>query len=163
MNKTEVLEALENGREEFLDLIEGLSEQELQQPGVAGDWSIKDILAHLSRWEGELVKLLWQAGQGSGTPSTMQFSPVDVDEINARWWAQSRDRPLESVLGDFHAVRTQTMRRVEAFSNQDLTDPKRFPWSEGKPLWEWVEGDSFGHEAEHAEQIRGWVEGRKEY
>ena len=161
MDKTEVLEALENGREEFLDLIEGLSEGEMQQPGVAGDWSIKDILAHLSRWEGELVKLLWQAGQGSGKPSTMQFSPVDVDEINARWWAQSRDRPLESVLGDFHAVRTQTVRRVEAFSNKDLTDPKRFPWLEGKPLWEWVESDSFGHEAEHAGQIRTWLEGRR--
>jgi hypothetical protein len=166
MDKNQLLEALENGREQFLDLIEGLSEEELQQPDVVGDWSIKDILAHLSRWEGELVKLLWQARNGQ-RPTTMQLrelNPVSqesVDESNARWYAESRERPLELILADFHAVRNQTERRVEAFSEHDLSDPGRFAWLGGRPLWEWIKGDSFGHEAEHAAQIRAWLEGRK--
>lgn len=158
MKKSEILEALESEREKFLDLLEGLSEQEMQQPGVAGDWSIKDILVHLTRWEAELVKLLYQARQGQ-TPTKAQrvLLQSSDDDVNARWYAASRDRLLEQALEDFHAVRNQTLRRVESFTDQDLNDARRYPWLDGRPLWKWIEGDSFGHEAEHAEGIRLWL------
>jgi hypothetical protein len=161
MNKTETLQSLENEREKFLDLIEDLSEEELLQPGVTGGWSIKDILSHLTRWEAELIKLLWQAQRGQ-KPTSVHFAGQEVDETNARWHAELHGRPLESVLEDFHSVRTQTIRRVEAFEGADLTDPKRFAWLDGRPLWEWIEDDSFGHEAEHAGEIRAWLEKRNE-
>lgn len=160
MKKSELLNTLEASREQFLDLIEGLSDEELQQPGVSGEWTIKDILVHLSRWEGELIKLLWQARQGR-TPTSIHFGKADVDETNARWYQDARTRPLERALEDFHSVRNQTSLRVEGFSEQDLNDPHRFPWLDGKPLWEWIEGDSFGHEAEHAETIRAWLDSRR--
>jgi hypothetical protein len=160
VKKNEVLEALEREREGFLDLIDGLPEQDMQQPGVAGDWSIKDILVHLCRWEAELVKLLWQAHQGQ-VPTTVQVGGLDVETVNARWYRESRDRPLERALEDFHTVRNQTLRRVESFSEKDLNDARRYPWLDGKPLWEWIEADSFGHEAEHAAEIRLWLENRQ--
>jgi hypothetical protein len=166
MNQNELLKALENEREKFLDLIDDLSEDELQEPGVTGDWSIKDILSHLTHWEAELVKLLWQARRGQ-EPSALILRGLagedeeEVDQTNARWHAELSGRPLESVLEDFHAVRTQTIRRVEAFKEAELADPNRYRWLDGKPLWEWIEGDSFGHEAEHAMEIRAWLEKRK--
>jgi hypothetical protein len=79
-----------------------------------------------------------------------------VDELNARWYRESRPRPLERILEDFHGVRTQTVRRVEEFSDEDLTDPKRYPWLNDSPLWVWIAGDSFEHETEHEAQIRAW-------
>jgi hypothetical protein len=160
MNKNEILKALENEREKFLDLIDDLSEEELQEPGVTGDWSIKDTLSHLTRSEAELVKILWQAGRGQ-QPSSVLFSGEHDDVINARWHAELSGRPLESVLEDFHAVRPQTIRRLEAFKDADLTDPQRYNWLDGRPLWDWIEGNSFGHEAEHADDIRAWLERRK--
>jgi len=63
MTKDEILDALEDERENLIDAIEGLSDLDLLEAGVVEDWSIKDILAHLSAWEAELVKLLWQARQ----------------------------------------------------------------------------------------------------
>jgi hypothetical protein len=155
LNKAEILAALEAGREAFLELIEDISEEEMEQPGVVEDWSVKDILAHLTRWEAELIKLLWQARQGE-KPTTIHFTSVKIDETNARWHAESQSRSLERVLDDFHGVRNQTIRRVEAFSNKDLTDPNRFPWLGGQPLSKWIAGDSFEHEAEHAADIRRW-------
>jgi hypothetical protein len=155
MNKDAILKALEVGREDFLDAIEGLTEETLQQSGVVGEWSIKDILIHLTRWEAELVKLLWQAKQGK-SPSTAHFSTIEVDELNERWYQESRTRSLELALADFHGVRNQTIRRVEDFSDKDLTDPKSYPWLKEQPLWQWIAGDSFEHEAEHADQIRAW-------
>jgi hypothetical protein len=155
MNRAELLQQLEEGRERFLDAIEGLSEAALQQPGVAGDWSVKDILAHLARWEAELVKLLWQAQHGE-KPNTVHFTQRDVDETNARWHRQSQSRPLDRVLDDFHGVRVQTTRRIESLPAGALENPAAYPWLAGKPLWEWIAGDSFEHEAEHEVQIRNW-------
>lgn len=155
MNKAEVLAVLEASRESLLDAIDGLSEGELQQPGVIDGWSVKDILIHLTRWEAELVKLLWQAKQGI-RPTSIHFSGASVDEINAGWFGEHQQRPLDLILDDFHGVRLQTIRRVEAFSDKDFSDPQRFSWLGDEPLWKWIANDSFEHEAEHMDQIRTW-------
>lgn len=155
MTQDEILDALEDQREAFLEAIDGLSDEQLEQPGVIGDWSIKDIMFHLTMWESELVKLLWQAAQGV-QPTTVHFSKVSVDERNAAWSALARDRSLEQVIDDFAGVRKQTSRRLAAFKDKDLQDPKRYPWLKDHPLWVWIAEDSFKHEAEHTAQIIQW-------
>ena len=153
MNKSELLEALENGREEFLELIDDLEEDTILHKTNRDDWTVKDILSHLTRWEAELVKLLWQVRQGL-LPTTAHFSGEDVNVINARWLEEDRSRPLDRILSDFHGVRNQTIRRVESFSDDQLKDEKRYPWLKGRALWEWIASDSFEHEQEHINQIQ---------
>jgi hypothetical protein len=153
MNKSELLEALENGREEFLELIDDLEEDTILHKTNRDDWTVKDILSHLTRWEAELVKLLWQVRQGL-LPTTAHFSGEDVNVINARWLEEDRSRPLDRILSDFHGVRNQTIRRVESFSDDQLKDEKRYPWLKGRALWVWIASDSFEHEQEHIHQIQ---------
>jgi hypothetical protein len=155
MKKDELLNALEEQREKFLEAIDGLSNEELIEPGVVGDWSVKDIIFHLSMWEADLIKLLWQLSQGE-KPSTAYFTNSSVDETNAAWQEISKTRSLDQTLADFEAVRKQTYRRVSAIPDKDLIDPDRYEWLEGDPLWKWIAGDSFEHEIEHAAQIRMW-------
>jgi hypothetical protein len=161
MKKAEIISALKEGRSNFLDAIHDLSDQEMENSIVFADWTVKDILVHLTRWEAELVKLLWQARQGI-MPSTAHFSQESVDDINARWYKESRARPFEIVLDDFYGIRTQSIRRVEALKEKLLVDPSIFPWLNGEPLWKWIAGDSFEHEAEHENQIRIWKVGKGE-
>ncbi len=157
MTQDEILDKLEDEREKFLEAIDGLSDEEFEEGGVTGEWSVKDILDHLTRWEAEMVKLLWQVSQGQ-RPTTLHLTQKSVDETNKTWEEQGRQRPLEQVLDDWSAVRKQTSRRVLSFSDKDLNDPKRYAWSGERPLWEWIAGDSFEHEAEHADEIRAWRE-----
>jgi hypothetical protein len=160
MDKKELVEALNQERESFLDLLEGLPDEAYEEPGVVGDWSLKDIIAHISMWEGELIRLLWQINSGQ-TPTTAHFRPLPVDEVNSQWYELMKDRQLNLILDDFHAVRNQTIRRLEGFSDRDLADPRRYPWLKGRALWEWIADDSFEHEAEHGEQIRHWLADKK--
>jgi hypothetical protein len=157
MDKNELLKALITTREEFRQAVEDLPDEALLEPGVNGDWSIKDLMAHLMLWEAELVKLLWESQQGR-KPTTIHFQNIDIDEANSRWYQENKDRPLDIVLVDFEGVRRQTIRRLENIPNKDLSDPKRFPWLKGSPLGEWIANDTFGHEAEHIAQIRAWRE-----
>jgi hypothetical protein len=155
MNREAILEALRSSREKLLEAISGLSDDVITNEMVIENWTIKDLLYHISMWEAELVKLLWQASQEQ-PPTTVHFSNVPVDEINAAWYAQGRNRPLARVMEDLQTVHKQTLRRAGALSDSDLNDPKHHPWQKNHPLWKWIADDSYEHEEEHAAQIAAW-------
>ena len=157
MNKRELLYELESSREWFLELIDDVLDEGFEDPGVNGNWSLKDVLAHLTRWEAELVKLLWQVSQGQ-EPTSAHFSGISKDMLNEKWYREMRTRHLDMILEDYHNVRNQTMRRLEDFSDQELNDQKRYRWLGGRPLWAWVAADSYDHEYEHSLQIKSWRE-----
>ncbi|HUV29247.1 MAG TPA: ClbS/DfsB family four-helix bundle protein [Anaerolineales bacterium] len=155
MKKENLISALTDGRRDFLNQLTGISREEMEIPGMLEQWSLKDLLIHLARCEAELVKLLWQAKQGI-TPTTAHFGQETIDAQNERWYQESKSRPMDMVWEDFLAVRQQTIRRVKEFEDSQLNDQQYYPWLKGKTLWEWIAGDSFEHEAEHAQDIRSW-------
>jgi hypothetical protein len=163
MDKSELLETLEDSHQELIEMLQDLPDATFFEPGVMDDWNIKDILAHLTQWEGQSVTLLFQAKQGMPQPTTAHFSEETVDQLNARWRQNSLDRGLEMVWADFVGVRKQLIRRVSAFSEKDLQDPQRYPWLNGKPLWMWIVSDSIEHEEEHGDAIREWLDQRENH
>lgn len=155
MTQSDLLSRLEASRQELLAAIAGLPDDALVQPGVAGDWSAKDLLSHLTAWEAELVTMLAQARQGR-RPGFLDLG--DTDTLNSRWRQETRHRALDRVMADFHGVRRQTLRQVERFSNRELNDPGLYPWLDGRPLVEWIASETYEHEAEHAGHLRQWRE-----
>ena len=95
MTRDEIVDALEEEREKFLAVIDGLSDEALEEPGVVGDWSVKDIIFHLSMWEADLIQFLWQFSKGE-KPTTAGFLGQSIDEINASWQELSKTRSLAS-------------------------------------------------------------------
>jgi hypothetical protein len=160
MDKTELLEALEDERQELMEMLEDLPNESMLVAGVNGTWSIKDILIHLTHWEGQIVTLLFQASQGVEKPSTAHFGKEKVDDLNQRWYEAGKERSLDLAWQDWVGVRKQTIRRVSEFSDQDLNDPKRYSWLKGTPLWQWIATDTYEHEEEHGDAIREWLEKR---
>lgn len=158
MEKAELIELLEDSRADMIDLLEGQPDAVLLEPGVVGAWSIKDVLAHLSHWEGQIVTGLFQLQNGTAQPNTVHFSGEDVDAINRRWHEEGKNRTLEMVWADWHGVRKQTIRRVAGFSEADLNDAQRFNWLKGRTLTQWVLNDSVEHEEEHTDQVRAWLQ-----
>ncbi len=160
MNQKEILAALDEDHQQMISAISGLSPAAMVEPGVNGEWSIKDTLAHICAWEAELIKLLWQAREGK-KPTTVHFSQDrDIDETNKIWFEERKDRPLDLILADLETVRKQTLRRVAQFSDRELNDLQAFKWLRGEPLWEWIASDSFKHGPEHVSQILAWREAR---
>lgn len=155
MEKNTLIKTLLDSRQSILAQLDEIPRSEMEVSGVVDQWSLKDLLVHMTRWEAELVKLLWQAKQGT-KPTTVHFSQETVDEVNQRWYLESKSRQLDMVINDFVAVREQTIRRVKEYSQIELNDARSYTWLEERPLWEWIAEDSFRHEAEHAQQIQAW-------
>jgi hypothetical protein len=155
MNKQELIAAMKNSRQQFTAALEGIPEEAMLEPGLDGEWSVKDLLLHLTMWEAELIQMLWQVQQGT-KPTTAHFQRTEMDQLNQQWQQENRERALDMVWNDFRGVRSQTIRRVEAMSDADLKNVERYPWLKGRALWKWVAGDTFEHEAEHLKQIQEW-------
>jgi hypothetical protein len=58
-----------------------LSDAQLMEPGVTGDWSVRDILAHVSTWEEEALPHLPLILEG-GTPPRYSVRYGGIDAFN---------------------------------------------------------------------------------
>jgi hypothetical protein len=55
MGRRQLLQRLDTAWRAFEESYAGLSDAQLMKPGVTGDWSVRDILAHVSTWEEEAL------------------------------------------------------------------------------------------------------------
>src|SRR2546421_8490464 len=162
ISKTQLLAELNNENAYWQALLDDIGEENMTQPEVAGGWSIKDIVAHLTGWRRRTVLRVraaldptrdmtpyWPAELGEGDEDD------EVDEINAWIYKANRDRPLADVLGDSREVFQQLVTEVSALSDEQLNDPQRFPWLEGERL---TGAFIFGHfHEEHELDMRAWL------
>jgi hypothetical protein len=155
MNKEEIFEKLDLTRERLLVALEPLPDEAFLQPTVMDSWTMADILAHLTAWESELVTSLQRITQGK-KPARMLAALADVDGYNELRFEENKDRELNRIFDDLRTLRLQLEEWLDEFTDRDLSDPDRYEWSDGHPLWRLVEGNSFGHELQHLPQIEDY-------
>jgi hypothetical protein len=165
MKVSDIQDKLDEYREQLLMAIEPLPDEALLAPGAMGDWSIADILAHLTAWESELVTALLRINQGK-TPTKMIEAFENVDAYNERRYQENKGRDIERIFDDLQGVRVQLESWLEEFSDRDVSDPKRYKWSKGMTLAHIIEENSYGHDEEHIPRIEAfaamWLAGHGE-
>jgi uncharacterized protein (TIGR03083 family) len=119
----ELLKALEDARAGLEAALAGLVETQLLAADACGTWSIKDVLAHLTACEAELVTGLSRIRHGQ-SPGKVLYTDAEIQAQNEKWQAENRDRPLDWVLADFRGVRRQLIRQLESLGDQDLNAPR---------------------------------------
>ncbi len=156
-SKARFLDDLRAEQSQWEALLQEIGEEHMTQPGVAGEWSIKDIVAHLTAWRRRTVGRFQAALRHEPAPPPPWPAQLRTDdEINAWFYAADRDRTLADVLRESREVFEQLAGALAAFPEADLLDPARFPWLEGEPLTAAV---LFGHfHEEHEPDMRAWLE-----
>jgi hypothetical protein len=128
----------------------------MEEPGVAGAWSIKDIVAHLAAWRRRTVGRIEAVANGRPEPAPSWPAELQEDEeINAWFHARDRDKSVRDVLAESRGVFQQLVSAVAKLPEDALTDPARFPWMEGAPL---SGAAFFGHfHDEHEADMRAFL------
>lgn len=147
-----LLDELDKTRERLLVAISPLPDAALLAPGAVGDWSLRDVLVHLTVWEAELVTGLMRLDQGK-RPDRLLAALADRDAYNAARLKENEGRELDIIFDDLQGVRFQLEGWLEEFSRKDLTRPDRYKSLNGIPLWRLIAMTSFEHEAEHLPAI----------
>lgn len=159
MNKSRLLDLIQSERKLLEATQAELSEDEMTRPGANGEWSVKDVLAHIVAWEKFMLRCLSQIQKGM-MPELLPLDITgdDVDELNRRIYVENRGEPLDEVLREFGRSYEQAVKAVEAVPEEDLIQAGRIEALGGKPLWHMVAANTFWHYAEHRESLQAWLE-----
>lgn len=146
--KRRLLARMEESRRALLAAVEQAGPDLLQRSGMWGEWTLKDLIAHLVYWQTSAAERLqrYMAGE-TGTAQTL--APAGdgaTDEINAGVYRANRDRPLAEMLealADSYGTLRTAAKSVPAalYTNEEL------------PLRAWLTGNSFEHYDEHLADV----------
>lgn len=138
--KADAIGKIASQRRQLAASFDGLSSDDILRP-VSGDWSVKDILTHITSWE-ELILLDLQRIQRGRQPARYH---AGNDSWNPTLMHGRRSFPLDQVLAEFAEVHDALTGLLDAL------DESLIP------------GDVMGicnvlalHDWEHARDIRAW-------
>ncbi len=121
------------------------------------EWTLKDIIAHLTSWRLTTASRL-EAGLSGEEPVMPWPAPLDeehdLDEINRWFYEVNRDKPFAEIARESRETFERVERAIEALPEGDLVEPDRFPWSQGWALGPAVVEGTLNHHREHEPDIR---------
>lgn len=124
----------------------GLSDERLTAPGVTSDWSVKDILAHVSVWEEEALAHLPTVMAGGRPPRYAATGGIDA--FNARTMAKRRALPLAEVLRQSAETHQRLLAFIATVPEAQIRTETRFRRR--------LRLDTYGHYPLHTRAILEW-------
>jgi uncharacterized damage-inducible protein DinB len=153
MNLVELIEVIRSERDRWEATLEKIQRSRLSEPGVEGDWSVKDIIAHLSWFEREMVNLM-QTRRLAGS----EWWTLPTDLRNENIYLKNRDLSLDQVVSESQQVHRQLIEALQTLSDVDLSDPGQFADmpSDWQPL-RIIAENTFEHYQDHRKVVEDWL------
>jgi hypothetical protein len=151
-NKFRLLDKIRRSRAELDALLAGIDPSLMTRPGVTGDWSVKDVLAHITWHEREMLNVT-RAHALVGS----DLWDLPLDQRNAVIYNENKDRALKDVLDESATVVKALMQAMQTLTEEDLHDPSRFPNmpTDWQP-WDLFAQNTFEHYQDHLAELQAW-------
>lgn len=156
ITREEIFEKIKQERYLLEETLSKLSQSDMLKPEFDGGWTGKDIVAHIFSWEELMVKWINMA-LANKTPTDPPQSDESIDNMNAEIFANNQNRDLLGILREFKTSHQKALQTIEKLSEDELNDPDRYPWRNGRPLWLLVMGNTWEHYQEHRRDIEAWL------
>src|SRR5258706_14403502 len=147
---------LQAERTQWNGLLAQVGLERMEVPGVEGEWSVKEVVAHLTWYEQSIVEGAQQVLR-TGTFTRRRPAGVGLDELNAQIAAASRTRPASDVLAEADAVFGRLLAVIAACPEDILNDPQRLGLPEDMVPWMGVANNSYAHYRQHETALRAWL------
>jgi hypothetical protein len=154
MNKSKLVETLGTEREAWEALLAEVTRHGMTEPGLAGNWSAKDIVTHITWYERETATMIEERAL---VRSDLWLLPQD--ERNIPIYEANKDRQLEEILAEADNVFERLVRAVKSLSDAELIDASYFrEMPEGWMPWKVIASNSYEHYHQHIPGIRVWLD-----
>jgi uncharacterized protein (TIGR03083 family) len=151
-NKIEFLDRIRTSRSKLDGIVRNINPSFMTVPRACGDWSVKDVLAHITWHEQEMYNVaLNHALVGS------DLWNVSLELRNQTIYEENRGRELKDVLDDYRVVFERMMEAMESLTDEDLLDASHFTGmpSDWKP-WEVIASNTYEHYDDHLTELATW-------
>lgn len=149
MKKQQLLDKLNTAWIDFTESYKGLTQAQLSIPGVTGEWSVKEIMAHITWWEAEALTHLPVIIVG-GRPTTYMVKYGGIDAFNARMIELKSSLSLADVLREQAETHGRLVDYLHHVAEEHYIRETRFRRR--------LRLDTYGHYPIHTEVIRQWRE-----
>ena len=154
MTPQNLLDRIHKDREALAALWGGLTEEQMvRRPGPQEDWSVKDLIAHITWWESFILARVTDLINGAKSEPA---APQDV--LNKRAYEQSRDSPLAEVLAAFGANWPQLEALISSLDDEQLNTPAYYRTYDGVALLQILGAGTISHYPSHMTDLRAYVE-----
>ncbi len=143
MNRVKLRDRLEREWKAFLECFAGLSDSALMEPNVVGHWSIRDVLAHITTWEEEVLKAFPLILEGK---RLLRYGGIDA--FNAREQERKRALSLAQVKQELVTTHQRLMTFLASLPEDLQAAENRFRHR--------LRLDTYHHYREHTAQITAW-------
>ncbi len=111
----DVTRALARQGESFLRLLKDIGEQKAAFAYAPGKWTIKEVILHMADAERIFAYRVLRMARGDATPL------ASFDENAYTPMSAANDRPLDTLLGEFAAVRAATLALLRGLPEEAWT------------------------------------------
>jgi hypothetical protein len=151
MNRSQLLKRLDKAWRAFKESYAGLSDAELMEPGITEDWSVRDLIAHVTWWEQEALTHLPLILAG-GKPPRYSVTYGGIDAFNAQQAELKRNLSLSEILQQQDETHRRLIDFIQTVPEDQFMGETRFRHR--------LRLDTYSHYPLHAEAIRQWREQR---
>ena len=163
--RDDAVRLLEEQHAELAALFAELDEDAFVRRGTigGGDWSAKDLAAHMGIWEAFAVEAMEAFGRGGRPAFEDRFTdPGGGDRVNEEGVRRFLDTPASDVLGRFDDLHRRVVSAIGATSDEGWTAD--YPYDpEDRTLGDRVgsllgsEAGGFTHPSAHLPDLRAYV------
>ena len=133
--KQGLIETAQTERNALESLLATLTAEQLTQPNTVGDWSAKDVLAHLIEWE-QMVIRWYQTGAKGKVPAvpSEEFNWAQLPQLNHAIYLKYRDVNLLEIQKQFKASYKKILKTIESIPEQELFTKGQYTWTRNNLL-----------------------------
>jgi len=130
-------------QQKFIRVAQQIEQSKRNRPGVCGSWSPKQVVAHISGWDKEVIRQfsLFQ----DGLEKAIEY---DIDEFNKQSVKKRSHLSWEELIAELQQVHGQFYQKAQSISSEEL--------SENGEYKDWVEVQ-IEHYIHHIKQLESWV------
>lgn len=148
MRTTDLADELIRERDAFLDALSSIAPGSMTTPGLVGEWSARELIAHLGYWVGHATEAIHAVEQGRA--EEIDADGLDVEGINQTVARVGRSTELATVQRREAASVEALLERLRAMDD-DLLETVL---PDGDTLADTIREDGPGHYREHAAELR---------
>ena len=160
--KEHLLAALKEQLNRWEELLDHLSNNQINVLLVPSNWTTKDVLSHLRSWQQRSIARL-EAALSDREPIFPKWLPeldpdseVSTDQINAWIYETHRDESWVTVRQNWKDGFSRLLELGERISERDMMDESRYIWMEMRPLALILIG-TYDHHQEHLDKLLAWL------
>ncbi len=120
---------------------------------IYANWTVKELLAHLTGWDDVTIEALHAHGRGEPVSTTVS---TGIDAYNARTVSSRESLNLKQTIDEWRATRQALIQALHDLPDEKFNQALTFPWGETGTVAYLIE-IFVEHEEYHGGHLAEWL------